>query len=266
MTFSLDGHAAEDRGFLRQVADAHAGALVHRLGGDVLAVEDDRAVVGRDQAGDHVEAGGLAGAVGAQQARHLAAAQAQGDVLDHRAAAERLADLSTTRPSRRRRPGRRHGRWAAHAPSRPQRLTGGAAGARGWRCPGIEHAAHAARLAAALDRGLHLDLAGLDLDGQAVAAGDVLALHGDDVAGHDDGVGVGGRRWRCRRARSARASRNRRRPGPRAGRSRRSGSGRLCAATPGRGLGVDVDDPGAQAGRVLQGLGVAAPDRQAAGC
>jgi hypothetical protein len=60
--------------------------------GDVLAVQIDRAVVGGDQAGDHVEAGGLAGAVGAQQARDLAALQAQGDALDDRAVAERLAD------------------------------------------------------------------------------------------------------------------------------------------------------------------------------
>ena len=42
----LDGQAAEDRGLLRQIADAEAGALVHRQGGDVLAVELDRAVVG----------------------------------------------------------------------------------------------------------------------------------------------------------------------------------------------------------------------------
>ena len=46
--------------------------------GDVVAVELDGAVVGRDQAGDHVEAGGLAGAVGAQQAHHFAAPQASG--------------------------------------------------------------------------------------------------------------------------------------------------------------------------------------------
>jgi hypothetical protein len=84
----LHRHAAEDRGFLRQIAQAGAGALVHRQGGDVLAIEVDRAVVGRDQAGDHVETGGLAGAVGAQQAGHLAAAQGETDVPHHLAAAE----------------------------------------------------------------------------------------------------------------------------------------------------------------------------------
>src|SRR5579859_1688077 len=86
-------HAAEDRGLLRQIAHAHAGALVHRLRGDVLAVEVDRAIVRRDQAGDHVEAGGLAGAVGAEQAHDLAPRQPQGDALHHRPAAERLADV-----------------------------------------------------------------------------------------------------------------------------------------------------------------------------
>jgi two-component system nitrogen regulation response regulator GlnG len=89
----LDRHAAEDRGFLRQVTDAHAGALVHRQGGDVAAVQGDGPGIDRDQAGDHVEAGGLAGAVGAQQAGHLAATQPQAHALDHGTAAERLADV-----------------------------------------------------------------------------------------------------------------------------------------------------------------------------
>jgi hypothetical protein len=36
-----DAELAEHRGFLRQVADAELGALVHRLGGDVAAVQFD---------------------------------------------------------------------------------------------------------------------------------------------------------------------------------------------------------------------------------
>ncbi len=88
----LDAHAAEDRGLLRQIADAHAGALVHGLGGDVLAIQQDAAGVGGDQAGDHVEAGGLARAVRAEQADSLAAVQPQADALHHRPAAERLGD------------------------------------------------------------------------------------------------------------------------------------------------------------------------------
>ncbi|MNN61672.1 hypothetical protein D3C81_1769180 [compost metagenome] len=59
----LDRHTAEDGGFLRQIAQAHAGALIHGLLGDVLAVQPDRTAVSRNQAGDHVEAGGLARAV-----------------------------------------------------------------------------------------------------------------------------------------------------------------------------------------------------------
>uniref|UniRef100_A0A0N4ZIQ5 GGDEF domain-containing protein n=1 Tax=Parastrongyloides trichosuri TaxID=131310 RepID=A0A0N4ZIQ5_PARTI len=87
------GHAAEDGGFLRQIAQAHARALVHGLLGDVLIVQPDRAAVGGDQAGDHVEAGGLARPVRAQQARDLAARQAQRHALHHRTLAEGLADV-----------------------------------------------------------------------------------------------------------------------------------------------------------------------------
>ena len=70
----FDRQAAEDRGFLRQVADSEARAAVHRHPGDVVAVEQDVAAVGRHEAGDHVEAGGLARAVGAEEADRLAAA------------------------------------------------------------------------------------------------------------------------------------------------------------------------------------------------
>ena len=41
----LDIEAAEDRRFLRQIADAEAGALVHRQMRDVVAVEFDDAAV-----------------------------------------------------------------------------------------------------------------------------------------------------------------------------------------------------------------------------
>ena len=91
----LDGQAAEDRGLLRQVADAEAGAPVHRQPGDVVAVELDAAVVGLDQPGDHVEDGGLAGAVRAEQADRLAAPHIKRDALHHGAAGE--AFLHTVR-------------------------------------------------------------------------------------------------------------------------------------------------------------------------
>ncbi len=82
----LHGQAAEDRGLLRQVADAEPRAAVHRHGGDVEAVDLDRPLVDRHEAGDHVEAGRLAGAVGAEQADRLAGAHAERHAAHHLAA------------------------------------------------------------------------------------------------------------------------------------------------------------------------------------
>ncbi|MBN9003344.1 MAG: LPS export ABC transporter ATP-binding protein [Rhizobiales bacterium] len=50
---------------------------MHRQLGDVVAVEFDLAAIGLDQAGDHVEHRGLAGAVRPEQAHRLAAPQVQ---------------------------------------------------------------------------------------------------------------------------------------------------------------------------------------------
>lgn len=69
----LDRQSAKDRRFLRQVTDAKTGTPVHRHRRDVVAVDFDRAFVDRHKAGDHVEAGGLAGAVRSEQAHGLAA-------------------------------------------------------------------------------------------------------------------------------------------------------------------------------------------------
>ena len=82
----LDRQAAEDRGFLRQVADAEPRAAIHRHGGDVEAVDLDRALVDRHEAGDHVEAGRLAGAVRPEQADGLAGAHAERHAVDDLAA------------------------------------------------------------------------------------------------------------------------------------------------------------------------------------
>src|SRR5690606_22545193 len=76
------GQLAEYRRLLRQVAYAEPRAAIHRLAGAVAPVEHDAAVVGRHQADDHVEAGGLAGAVGAEQADNLAGVQRQPEVAD----------------------------------------------------------------------------------------------------------------------------------------------------------------------------------------
>ena len=110
----LDRHAAEDRGLLRQIAQTHAGALVHRLGRDVLAVQPDGAAVRRDQAGDHVETGGLAGPVRPQQARDLATLDMQGDVAHHLPLAERAGDVFDPQAGQARGLGRRGCRGLDH--------------------------------------------------------------------------------------------------------------------------------------------------------
>ena len=55
-----------------QVADTKAGADIHRFVGDIYAVHRYIALVGRDQAYNHVETGCFASTVGAKQANHLA--------------------------------------------------------------------------------------------------------------------------------------------------------------------------------------------------
>ena len=112
----LDRQAAEHAGLLRQVADAEAGAAVHRQGGDVGAVQRDAAGVGSHQADDHVEGGGLAGAVRPQQPDRLAAAERDRDVPHHRPLLVGLADAACDQ--------------AAAAGQHPE---GGAR--RGCRCP-----------------------------------------------------------------------------------------------------------------------------------
>jgi len=110
----LDRHATEDRGLLRQIAQTHAGALVHRLGRDVLAVQPDGAAVGRNQAGDHVETGGLAGPVRPQQARDLTALDMKGDVAHHLPLAEGAGDVIDPQAGRARGLGRRGCRGLDH--------------------------------------------------------------------------------------------------------------------------------------------------------
>ncbi len=55
---------------------------MHRQVGDVLLVDADHALVGLDQADDHVEAGGLAGTVRTEQADDLPAIDGHADVAD----------------------------------------------------------------------------------------------------------------------------------------------------------------------------------------
>src|SRR4029077_11706140 len=87
----LNGQTAKNRGFLRQITDPEASAAIHRQFCYVLAVQLYRASIGRNQAGDDVKAGGLAGAVRTQQPDHLAALNRDADIAQHRAALEALA-------------------------------------------------------------------------------------------------------------------------------------------------------------------------------
>ena len=80
------GQAAEDAGFLGQVADAALGATMHGQMGDVRVVDVDAPGIGFHQAYDHVEAGGLAGAVGPKQADDLTGFHVQGHIFDDPAA------------------------------------------------------------------------------------------------------------------------------------------------------------------------------------
>src|SRR5690606_3307682 len=74
---------AEDGGFLRLVTVAGAGAAVHGLVAHVQLVDKHLALDGAYQSDHHVEGGGLAGAVGAEQTDDLTALDAQADVANH---------------------------------------------------------------------------------------------------------------------------------------------------------------------------------------
>ena len=79
----LHRELAEDARLLGQIAHAAlAGAAIHGPARDVEIVEDDLALVGLDHAAGHAEAGGLAGAVGPQEAHDLALIDAEIDAVD----------------------------------------------------------------------------------------------------------------------------------------------------------------------------------------
>ena len=67
--------------------------MKHRQPGYVMAVQFDFALVGFDEAGDHVENGGLAGAIWPQQPHCLAPSHRKAHVLHHHSAAIALAEV-----------------------------------------------------------------------------------------------------------------------------------------------------------------------------
>src|SRR5690606_18269421 len=77
------------------VAEAEPGAAMHGPAGDVLAGQVDAAAVGADEADDHVEAGGLTGAVGPQQRDDLAAFEIEIERVDDSPAAVALAQAAS---------------------------------------------------------------------------------------------------------------------------------------------------------------------------
>ena len=66
---------------------------VHRNVGNVLAIDQHPAGVGRDQADNDVEAGGLAGAVRPQQPDHFTLLDMETDAVDYPSSAVAFADL-----------------------------------------------------------------------------------------------------------------------------------------------------------------------------
>src|SRR5581483_6331208 len=87
----LHREAAEHRILLRQVRDAEPRAAVDRQMRELRLVEEDAARVHRHEADDHVEAGGLAGAVRAEQPDHFAAPHFERHILHHGARLVTLA-------------------------------------------------------------------------------------------------------------------------------------------------------------------------------
>src|SRR5262249_38286222 len=89
-----DRQLAKDRRFLRQIGQSEPGARVNRQPRQIVTVELDAPSVGSDEPDDHVEAGGLAGAVRTEKADDFAARDIERDVVNDGA---RLVALLETR-------------------------------------------------------------------------------------------------------------------------------------------------------------------------
>ena len=88
------GHGLERGGDLERAAHAQRPHRARVEAGDVAARKEDAPGVGRELAVDEVEAGGLAGAVGADQRQQTAGLHAEGDAVDRLDAAERLLEAA----------------------------------------------------------------------------------------------------------------------------------------------------------------------------
>src|SRR3546814_12388889 len=71
---------------------------MHGQGGDVAAIKDNFAAIGTHQTDDHVETGGFAGTIGAEQSDDLAGIQAEAEVVYHLPRAVALAQSLRDQP------------------------------------------------------------------------------------------------------------------------------------------------------------------------
>src|SRR5690606_41103796 len=93
-----DGELIEQRVHLIALAHAHLAYLSDAIAGDVLVAQIDTAMRGLDLAGQHAEEGGLACAVGPDEAAQLAFFDGDGHPLDRLQAAIVLGeDRKSTR-------------------------------------------------------------------------------------------------------------------------------------------------------------------------
>src|SRR6185437_1360927 len=90
----LDRELAENGGLLGEVANAEASAFVHRQPGDVVLLKLHRALVGFDDAHDHVERRRFAGAVRTEKANDLSGFNAHGHAIDDPALAIGLDQIA----------------------------------------------------------------------------------------------------------------------------------------------------------------------------
>ena len=83
-----DGEGAEEANVLKRAGDAELDDLIDTQSGNGAAVKRDGALGGLVDAGDEIEDGGLAGAVGADEADELVFAHGESDGVDGGEAAE----------------------------------------------------------------------------------------------------------------------------------------------------------------------------------
>jgi hypothetical protein len=89
----LHRQSARHKRRLRQIGDAETRPVVKRHSGDIVIVQRDHAGVGHQHAGQHLEGGGFARAIGAQQTHDFAALKLQRDVFDHPPSGERFHQM-----------------------------------------------------------------------------------------------------------------------------------------------------------------------------